>query len=102
MEAIYGKWVQVEGQPYAGLWFEFKEDGTFNAAFESMGIKSGGTYYVSGNEIDLDQNFHSLGMVGKFSGIFEIEDDELKLALASGPDQARPVNLEKARIYQRR
>jgi len=101
MKDIIGKWTQIEGQPYAGLWFEFKENGAFSAVYEPMHITSGGTYSVSGDEIDMNQTSHSLGMVGAFTGRFEIEGDELKMALAGGAGQQRPANLENARIYKK-
>ena len=101
MNEIIGKWVQIEGQPYADLWFEFREDGTFSAEYDAMAITSGGTYTVSGDEIDMDQTAHSLGMVGAFAGRFEINADQLKMALAGGPGQERPANLDKARIYKK-
>ena len=101
MDALIGIWIQIEGQPYAGLWFEFAVDGTFSAVYEPMSITSEGTFTVSGDEIDMDQTSHSLGMVGAFAGLFEINGDELKMALAGGPGQARPANLENARIYKK-
>jgi len=37
--------------------------------------------------------------VGEFKGLFEINIDELKMALASAADQERPEDLQEARIY---
>ena len=99
MHEIIGKWVQSAGQPYAGLWFEFDANGTFSAEYEEMAIVSGGTYSISGNEIDMDQTTHTLGMTGKFAGLFEINGNILKLALAGGAGHARPTDLTDARIY---
>jgi hypothetical protein len=99
MSEFVGKWVQAEGQPYEGLWFEFKKDGTFEAQYEPMGIVSSGTYETNGNKITMQQTFHTLGMVGEFKGLFSIEDELLKMALASGPGGERPTDLEDARIY---
>lgn len=99
MNEIIGKWVQRKDQPYAGLWFEFLEDGTFIAEYSSMAIFSSGTYTVDGNEINLNQKSHSFGMTGNFPGRFEIENEILKLVLASGPEQPRPANLDQARLY---
>ncbi len=101
MNKIIGKWSQVEGQPYEGLWFEFSADGKFTAQYEPMGITSSGTYEIEGDLIDMDQTTHTLGMVGMFEGRFVIEDDTLILALASGPGGERPPDLENARIYKR-
>ncbi len=101
MKDILGKWVQAEGQPYEGLWFEFKSDGTFEAKYDPMGIASSGTYEVDGNLVDMDQTSHTLGMVGEFKGRFEIEDDTLKMALASTPMGERPEDLANARIYKK-
>lgn len=99
MNKIIGKWTQVEGQPYAGLWFDFKEDGTFAAQYDAMSIVSAGTYFVEGSFIDLNQKSHTFGLVGEFKGLFAIEDNHLKLALASASNQPRPSNLDEAREY---
>lgn len=99
MDMIVGKWVQAEGQPYAGLWFDFKGDGSFSARYDAMSIDSGGTYHVDGQQIDMDQTSHTFGLVGQFKGIFEIKGDVLRLALAGGTEQPRPINLDDARYY---
>ena len=96
MNELIGKWTQREDQPYAGLWFEFSENGEYRAEYDGMAIVSGGTYTLSGDEIDMDQTAHSLGMVGEFAGRFEVQGDVLKLALAGGAGQARPENLDGA------
>lgn len=101
MKKLIGKWVQIEGQPYEGLWFEFQEDGTFEAQYEPMGIVSSGTYEANGKEITMQQTSHTLGMVGEFKGLFSIEDDHLKMALASAPGGPRPKDLAGARTYQK-
>lgn len=101
MEELLGKWVQAEGQPYEGLWFEFRPEGTFEAQYEPMSIVSSGTYGIDGNKITMNQTEHTLGMVGEFKGLFEIEADTLKMALAGGPGQSRPEDLSEARIYQK-
>jgi len=99
MSELTGKWIQKEGQPYAGLWFEFREDGNFEAQYEAMGIVSSGTYAVNGGQITMQQIEHTLGFVGEFKGLFEIDGPELKMALAAGPGQDRPVDLSDARVY---
>ena len=101
MNALVGKWVQDEGQAYAGLWFEFNPEGTFTARYDAMGIDSGGTYTIEGNNIDMEQTSHTFGLVGHFKGIFAVEGDSLKLALASGPDQPRPDQLDNAKLYSK-
>jgi len=98
MNSLIGKWQQPAGQPYPGLWFAFYEDGTFKAEFLEMGITSSGTYALNGDKISMDQNQHSLGLVGKFEGRFAIENDTLKLALGN-PGEKAPDDLGKARIY---
>lgn len=98
MDPIIGKWQQPAGQPYPGLWFQFNEDGSFAAEFVEMGIKSSGSYNVSGELIEMDQTAHSFGIIGKFNGRFEIRNDVLKMALGN-PGEAAPDNLEKARTY---
>lgn len=100
MKEIIGKWVQVEGQPYAGLWFEFKEDGQFEAEYEPMGITSSGTYEVEGDQITMQQKEHTFGLVGEFKGRFSIENGTMKLALPAGAGQDRPDNLSDARTYK--
>jgi hypothetical protein len=99
MADIIGKWVQAEGQPYHGLWFAFKDDGTFTAEYESMGIVSGGTYAVDGENITLQQTEHTFGFVGEFKGLIAIEENQLKMALVASPGEDRPVDLSGARIY---
>lgn len=99
MSELLGKWTQKEGQPFAGLWFEFREDGSFEAQYEPMGITSGGTYVIEGGQITLQQNEHTLGMIGEFKGLYAIEGPELKMALAAGPGQDRPADLSEARVY---
>jgi len=101
MDSILGKWVQAEGQPYAGLWFEFNLDGTFSARYDAMSIDSGGTYIISGDQIDMDQTSHTFGLVGHFKGLLKIENDVLSLVLAGGPDQPRPVDFTDARRYNK-
>jgi hypothetical protein len=98
---IFGKWTQIEGQPYEGLWFDFRPDGTFEAQYEPMGIVSGGTYQIGDDKIDLHQTAHTLGMVGDFEGLFAIEGDKLKMAIAAGPGLERPKDLSGARIYKK-
>jgi hypothetical protein len=100
MESILGKWQQPEGQAYAGLWFWFKEDGTFEAEYSAMGITSGGTYLLRDDLITLDQSQHSLGLIGKFEGRFTIENDTLTMALAN-PGESAPDDVSKGRIYKK-
>jgi hypothetical protein len=99
MSEIIGKWVQAQGQPYQGLWFEFKQDGTFTAEYGPMGIVSGGTYVVDGEMITMHQTEHTLGFTGEFKGRFTIDADQLQMALAAGPSGARPADLSEARMY---
>lgn len=99
MNEILGRWVQRKDQPYAGLWFEFHENGEFTAEYEAMAITSSGTYSISENEIDMDQTVHALGVTGKFAGRFAVDGNVLQLSLAAGAGQPRPADLSKARIY---
>jgi len=101
MTEILGKWTQGLDQPYPGLWFEFKADGTFQAKYDAYGIVSGGTYTVEGDQIDMDQTSHTFGLIGQFKGIFAVEEDVLKMAVAEGPDHPRPQDLTNARLYQK-
>ena len=100
MSDILGKWQQPAGQPYPGLWFEFRPDGAFRAELEEMGISSSGTYRVEGNQIDMEQTQHTLGLLGHFEGIFVVEGEFLRMAL-NQPGQPRPTDLTTARLYKK-
>ena len=102
MTDILGKWEQPAGQPFAGLCFEFKADGTFQAELASMGITSGGTYTAANGQLDMDQTEHTLGLLGRFEGRYAIEGDTLTMAL-NNPGEARPVDFKhpNTRIYKR-
>lgn len=102
MNDIIGKWEQPEGQPYAGLWFEFCEDGTFKAALDSMGIYSSGTFTAANGEIDMDQTKHTLGLIGKFYGLYKVEGDSLIMTMGDTGAE-RPVLIEgrNKRIYKK-
>ncbi len=101
MTDIIGKWVQAEGQPYAGLWFEFKSDGSFEAQYEPMGIVSSGTFTAEEGRITMQQTTHTLGLTGVFKGLYDIDEETMKMALASGPGQEAPEDLSEARVYQK-
>ena len=101
MRDILGKWVQKEGQAYEGLWFQFNPDGTFEAEYDPMGIESGGTYEVEGDKITMQQTKHTFGLLGEFKGLYAVEGDELRLALAGGAGQERPEDLSEARLYKK-
>ena len=100
MSDILGKWRQPQGQPFPGLWFEFRSDGSFEAVFEEMGITSSGTYQAVDGLIDIDQTQHTLGLLGKFQGLYTIEEDQMTMTL-SDPGGPRPEKLDSKnkRIY---
>jgi len=100
-QAILGKWSQIEGQPYPGLYFHFLEDGTFVARYDSIGIVSNGTWRVMENKINMDQQKHTFGLVGKYEGISQIEGEILRMNLVAAGEHERPVDLEKSVIYQK-
>lgn len=102
MESIFGKWQQPEGQPFAGLYFDFQSDGNFSAHYDSMGITSSGTYTAQDGIIDIDQTGHTFGLIGKFLGRYAIDGDTLTMTL-SDLDGARPESFEgkNKRIYIR-
>lgn len=102
MDSIVGKWQQPEGQPFAGLWFEFMPDGSFSAFYPAMAVQSSGTYTAGDGLIDMDQTRHTFGLLGKFTGRYEITGDTLVMNLAD-PAAPRPDGLEgkNRRIYQR-
>ncbi|HQA28860.1 MAG TPA: hypothetical protein PLA02_06530 [Brevefilum fermentans] len=99
MSEIIGKWIQAEGQSFPGLWFEFRNDGSFTAEYEPMGIKSSGTFEIDGENITMQQTEHTLGFVGEFKGLFTVEKNQLKMVLSSNPGGPRPADLSEARIY---
>lgn len=99
MHELFGKWVQTEGQPYEGLWFEFNHDKTFKAEYEPMGIKSSGTFETDDDKIIIHQREHTLGLTGDFKGLFAIEADQLKMALSATPGGSMPKDLSEARVY---
>ena len=98
MESLIGKWQQPEGQAYAGLWFLFKEDGSFQSEYTPMGITSSGTYTVTGDIISMDQSSHSLGLIGRFEGRFLVEGSTLKMGFGN-PGENVPEDVSKARLY---
>ncbi len=102
MSELLGKWQQPAGQPFPGLYFEFRADGTFQAVLEEMGITSGGTYTAVDGEIDMDQTQHTLGLLGKFFGRYAVEGDTLTMALGD-PGAPRPESLEgrNKRLYKK-
>jgi len=102
MSNILGKWQQPQGQPFPGLWFEFRPDGTFGAALEEMGVTSSGTYQAGNGRIDMDQTQHTLGLIGRFQGLYAIAGDTLTMTL-SDPGGACPESLDSKnrRIYKR-
>jgi hypothetical protein len=102
MSDIVGKWVMQEGQ-FKGLWFEFKDDGTYYSELPRLiKIKAGGTYTVSEDGlIDTNQTEHSMNLVGQFAGRYEIDGDSMKLIFAPVPGGPRPEDLSKASTYVR-
>lgn len=102
MTDILGKWQQPKGQPFPGLWFEFRADGTYQAALEEMGITSSGTYHAENGQIDMEQTQHTLGLLGKFQGLYSIEGDTMIMTL-SDPGGPRPESLDSKnrRVYKK-
>lgn len=102
MSEITGKWIQPEGQAFAGLWFEFKDDCTFLARLDEMSIESSGTYSAIDGLIDMDQTKHTLGLLGKFTGRYSVEGDTLVMNLGD-PGAVRPDGLDgkNRRLYKR-
>ena len=102
MNDLLGKWQQPAGQAFPGLWFEFRDDGTFLASLEEMGITSSGTYQAKDGLIDMDQTQHTLGLLGHFVGVYGVEGDTLTMNLAD-PGAPRPTSLEgrNKRLYKR-
>ncbi|NLE83819.1 MAG: hypothetical protein GX603_04825 [Chloroflexi bacterium] len=99
-QTILGKWTQIEGQPYPGLYFEFMDDGTFEARYDALGIVSSGTWQTNGDEIDMDQQKHTFGLVGKFEGRYLIDGDLLKMSQVAAGEHERP-DLDNAVLYHK-
>ncbi len=87
MSDILGKWQQPHGQPFPGLWFEFRADGTYRAEH---------------GQIDMEQTQHTLGLLGKFQGLYSIEGDTMIMTL-SDPNGPRPESLDSKnrRLYKK-
>jgi hypothetical protein len=102
MSEIVGKWVMQEGM-FKGLFFEFKEDGTYYSELPRLvKIRASGTYTVSeGKYIDTNQDQHTMNLIGQFAGRYAIEGDILKMIFAPVPGGPRPEDLGKASMYKR-
>ncbi len=98
---ILGKWSQIEDQPYPGLYFHFLEDGTFEARYDALGIVSSGTWQVHEDKIDMDQQKHTFGLVGKYEGLYQIDGDLLRMNLVAAGEHERPADLDKSVVYRK-
>ena len=102
MSNIVGKWQQQQGQPFQGLWFEFRLDGTFHAEFEEMGITSSGTYLAESGLIEMDQTQHTLGLLGEYKGLYAIEGEILTMILGdTGGARPETMDNKNKRIYMK-
>ena len=100
-KALLGKWTQTEDQPYPGLFFLFLEDGTFEARYAALGIISSGTWQADDGLIDMDQDKHTFGLVGKYEGCYKIEDNLLKMNLVTAGEHTRPSDFQGSVTYKR-
>ena len=100
-KSLLGKWTQTEDQSYPGLFFLFLEDGHFEARYDALGIVSSGTWQADQGLIDMDQQKHTFGLVGKYEGCYSIEGNLLKMNLVTAGDHARPNDLQGAVTYRK-
>ena len=102
MSDIVGKWVLQKGL-LKGLWFEFKEDGSYYSELPRMvKIKASGSYTVRDDRlIDTEQTEHTMNLIGQFAGLYEIKGETLKLLFGPVPGGPRPDDLSKAGLYKR-
>ena len=100
-KALLGKWTQTEDQPYPGLFFLFLEDGHFAARYDALGIISSGTGQADDGLIDMDQDKHTFGLVGKYEGCYKIEDNLLKMNLVTAGEHTRPSDFQGSVTYKR-
>ena len=98
-KSILGKWTQTEDQSYPGLFFLFLEDGSFEARYNALGIVSSGTWQADEGLIDMDQQKHTFGLVGKYEGCYEIDGNLLKMNLVAAGEHARPTDFQGAVTY---
>ena len=98
MNPLIGRWQQPQDQAYAGLIFQFNEDGTFESEYPAMGITSSGTYSINEEIVYIDQSQHNLGLVGKFEGRYLVDGDTLKMSFGN-PGESAPADVNNARIY---
>ena len=98
-KSLLGKWTQTEDQPYPGLFFLFLEDGTFEARYDALGIVSIGTWRADEGLIDMDQQKHTFGLVGKYEGCYKIEASLLKMSLVTAGEHARLTDFQAAVTY---
>ncbi len=98
-KSLLGKWTQTEDQPYPGLFFLFLDDGNFEARYDALGIVSSGTWQADAGLIDMDQQKHTFGLVGKYEGCYKIEGNLLKMSLVAAGEHARPTDFNAGVSY---
>ena len=98
-KTLLGKWTQAEDQAYPGLFFLFLDDGNFEARYDALGIVSSGTWQADEGQIDMDQQKHTFGLVGKYVGCYQVEGNMLRMSLVAVGEHARPTDFENAVIY---
>ena len=98
-KSLLGKWTQTEDQPYPGLFFAFLDDGNFEARYDAVGIVSSGTWQAENGLIDMDQQKHAFGLVGKYEGRYQVEGNLLKMNLVTAGEHARPTDSQAGVTY---
>ncbi len=90
-QRLVGRW-RVEQGLFAGLEYDFREDGSFVMEMSEFRVHGAGRYHVRADgppfEIDIHFVKHSAPEgLGVVRGIFDVQDDLLKMKVGSLSDE---------------